>query len=520
MSVPLDLAFEPATAHAVIRPEPIAFISYPYEWSFGQLRDAAFLTLDAQAQAMEAGFTLRDASAYNVQFQDGRPVLIDTLSFQRAEPEAPWAAYRQFCEHFLAPLALIAHRDPRCRLMLRANLDGIPLDLAARLLPGRTRFNLGLGPHIHAHARAQRQYADQPDVDRRFDGPHEPAQAGGPARQPAAHDRRTALGADRHRVGGLRRPHQLQRRRPRSAKDDLVRGMLESAGGSVVWDLGANTGRFSRIAASLGRRVVAWDIDPAATEIHYRTVRREATTTILPLLGDIAQPSPALGWALAERTSMLDRADADVVLALALVHHLAIGRNVPLDRIADLFARLGTEPRRRIRPARGRDGQATAREPRGRLRRLQRGWLPGGVRAPVRHPGRTAAIEGTSRTLFRMRATSLMRLPPIYPVAIAVGYVLAVFASGASPSTDLVRPLVVAIRRRVADPGASPRSCSATVTVGALVAAVVIAAVPALPFVFVALAALLAFLDHPGSGSPGPAVAWPGPRPGDRRPAS
>ena len=120
------------------------------------MRDAALLTLEAQTHASEMGFTLRDASAYNVQFQRGRPILIDTLSFQRAEPGAPWIAYRQFCEHFLAPLALMAYRDVRLRLMLRANLDGIPLDLAARLLPGRTRFNLGLGAHIHAHARAQR----------------------------------------------------------------------------------------------------------------------------------------------------------------------------------------------------------------------------------------------------------------------------------------------------------------------------------------------------------------------------
>ena len=339
--VPLDSAFEPRTAHAVLRPHPIDFISYPYEWSFGQMRDAALLTLDAQTQASEAGFTLRDASAYNVQFQGGRPILIDTLSFQRAEAEAPWSAYRQFCEHFLAPLALIAHRDARCRLMLRANLDGIPLDLAARLLPGRTRLNLGLGPHIHAHARAQRHYAHRPDAAASTSSVRM-----SPLKQAALVDslRRTIEGLRWEPTGtewADYADNTSYSAEAADAKDAIVREMLEAAGGSVVWDVGANTGRFSRIAASLGRRVIAWDIDPAATETHYRTVRREGVTTVLPLLADIAQPSPALGWALAERRSMLDRADADVVLALALVHHLAIGRNVPLSHMAEVFARLG-----------------------------------------------------------------------------------------------------------------------------------------------------------------------------------
>jgi hypothetical protein len=85
---------------------------------------------------------------------------------------------------------------------------------------------------------------------------------------------------------------------------------------------------------------VAWDVDPAATELHYRRVREDGTTSILPLVLDLGNPSPALGWAGEERRSLEDRSDADVILALALVHHLAIGRNLPLERIADYFARL------------------------------------------------------------------------------------------------------------------------------------------------------------------------------------
>ncbi len=338
---PIDAAAAPATAHAVIRPERIDFISYPYEWSFGMLRDAALLTLDAQALAYEQGFTLRDATAYNVQFRRGRPVLIDTLSFERAEEGAPWIAYRQFCEHFLAPLALMANRDVRLGLMLRDFIDGIPLDLAARLLPGRTRWNLGLGPHIHAHARAQARFADRGD-------------------EAAAATKRTTVSPLKQRalIDSLQRTIRKLEWTPEGTewadyaentsygddatvvKDDLVRRFLDAAGGDVVWDIGANTGRFSRIAADLGRRVVAWDVDPAATERHYRLIRRDGTESIVPLVLDLANPSPGLGWGGEERRTLEERSNADVVLALALIHHLAIGRNVPLERVAGYFARL------------------------------------------------------------------------------------------------------------------------------------------------------------------------------------
>jgi hypothetical protein len=160
----IDLA-EAATpsARAVIRPDPVEFISYPYEWTFGELKDAALLTLDAQLEALDAGWTLKDASAYNVQFRDARPIMIDSLSFEPYVEGEPWVAYRQFCEHFLAPLALVSRRDVRLTRLLRADPDGVPLDLAARLLPGRTRLNIGLLSHIHLHAGAQRRYAENED---------------------------------------------------------------------------------------------------------------------------------------------------------------------------------------------------------------------------------------------------------------------------------------------------------------------------------------------------------------------
>jgi SAM-dependent methyltransferase len=334
-----SLAADPERALAVLRPEPVDFVSYPYEWTFGQLKDAALLTLDLQEDAERAGFTLRDASAYNVQFHRGRPILIDSLSVERLDPAEPWSAYRQFCQHFVAPLALMARRDVRLGLMLRDHLDGIPLDLASTLLPARTRLSVGLASHVHLHARAQRRFARAGSPSRRTAGM-------GPTRRAALLDslRRTVDGV-RWSPGGTewadydhQSPYSDESAR---AKEATVEAMLRDAGGSVAWDLGANVGRFSAIAAGLGRRVMAWDADAAASDLHYRRLKADRATNVLPLVQDLVNPSPGLGWAGAERAAFVDRSDADVVLALALVHHLAIANNVPLEAIASLLARLG-----------------------------------------------------------------------------------------------------------------------------------------------------------------------------------
>src|SRR5258708_16283925 len=141
-------------AYRVLRPERIPFISYPYEWCFSQLQDAALATLQAQTAALKHGMSLKDASAYNIQFRDGKPVLIDTLSFERYTEGFPWTAYRQFCQHFLAPLALMSHTDVRLSQLLRTNIDGVPLDLASRLLPFWTKLDPFLLAHIHLHSKA------------------------------------------------------------------------------------------------------------------------------------------------------------------------------------------------------------------------------------------------------------------------------------------------------------------------------------------------------------------------------
>jgi len=327
-------------ASAVIRPERIPFVSYPYEWSFGQLQDAAKLTLEIQERALAKGFTLRDSSAYNVQFQNGKPVLIDTLSLEPLQEGRPWDAYKQFCEQFLLPLTLMSTRDVRYGTLLRSYLDGIPLDLGSRLLPRRTWASPSILIHIHLHAWAQGRYAGS---------------AVGSAAKGRSMSRKALLTLVRSLGDAVRRlswrpagtewadyvvDNNYSETAARS-KREMVVSHLRASGARTVWDLGANTGEYSRAAREVAPLVVSFDMDPAAVERNYRRVRDEREAGILPLLQDLTNPSPGQGWGGGERLSLEERGPADALLALALIHHLAIGHNLPLDRIASYLARLG-----------------------------------------------------------------------------------------------------------------------------------------------------------------------------------
>jgi hypothetical protein len=328
-----------AEAIAVLRPERIKTISYPYEWCFGQLKDAALCTLEIQKRALARGMSLKDASAYNIQFAKGKPIFIDTLSFERYEEGKPWIAYRQFCSHFLAPLALMAHVDIRLQALLKTYLDGVPLDLASALLPGKTKFSPGLAMHLHMHAKAQAS-----------------GSKGGEAKTPQI-SKTAQLGIVDSLESAIRKlewtpdgtvwanyyQETNYSESSFSEKHKIVSSMLGLVEGSskTCWDLGANSGEFSRLAIRQGFETVAFDFDPAAVEKAYRDVKQIGETQLLPLLQDLTNPSPSLGWSGRERDSLAMRGPADVLLALALVHHLAIGNNVPLKMIAQSFAELG-----------------------------------------------------------------------------------------------------------------------------------------------------------------------------------
>jgi len=324
-------------AYMVIQPRELPFISYPCEWSFSQLKDAALLTIKIQKIALEHGLSLKDASATNIQFLNGKPLLIDTLSFEKYVAGRPWVAYRQFCQHFLAPLSVMARRDVRLGQLSRIFLDGIPLDLASRLLPFSTRFRFSILSHVHLHARAQRHYQDKPRKTAR--------------RALSRFSFLALIDSLESAITGLNwQPresawagyYEHTNYSPAAAegKRKCVDDFLQLTNPRLVWDIGANTGLFSRLATDRHIPTISLDIDPAAVDMNYRQGRRENNAFLLPLLGDITNPSPGSGWENNERMSLLERGPADAILALALVHHLAIANNLPLARIASLFSRL------------------------------------------------------------------------------------------------------------------------------------------------------------------------------------
>ncbi len=326
------------SAYKVIQPERVPFISYPYEWSFGQLKDAALVTLSIQRRALKVGMSLKDASAYNIQFVRGKPTLIDTLSFEIYKEGQPWVAYRQFCQHFLAPLALMALKDVRLNQLMRVYIDGVPLDLASELLPSKTRFNFGLLTNIHLHAGAQKKYS----------GAEVKSRAGTMSKQAMTgliDSLDSAIRKLDWKPGGTEWGNYYDITNYSDAafehKKQLVGEWSARMKPTLVWDLGANNGVFSRVADDTGACVVSSDIDPTAVEQNYRQVKSAKEENLLPLLLDLTNPSPSIGWANEERDSFGGRGPADMVLALALIHHLAISNNVPLPQVADFFAKTG-----------------------------------------------------------------------------------------------------------------------------------------------------------------------------------
>jgi SAM-dependent methyltransferase len=335
---------EPAAA--ILRHERIPFVSYPYEWTFGMLRDAALLQLDLLARALEDGLILKDSSPYNVQWRGAQPVFIDVGSFERLRPGEPWVGYRQFCMLFLYPLMLTAFRGVPFQPWLRGSLEGIAPADAARLLARRDRLRRGVMTNVVLHARLERRYAAVQGraVKRELRG------AGFGAELVKANVRKmrrlverlswapdttawTQYGDDDGYAAA-----------DREAKAAFVRAAAARRPRRLVWDLGANDGDYARIAADAGcAHVVAMDADHPTVELLYRALRGEDERRIVPLVVDVCDPSPGLGWRGRERAPLLDRGHPDLVLCLALVHHLAITRNVPLSDVVDWLHGLGGE---------------------------------------------------------------------------------------------------------------------------------------------------------------------------------
>ena len=328
-------------AHRVIQPELVPFISYPYEWCFSQLRDAALTTLKIQKISLSYGMTLKDSSAFNIQFINGNPIFIDTLSFEKYIEGEPWIAYRQFCQHFLAPLALMSYTDVRLSQLSRIFIDGNPLDLAVKLLPLRSRLNPSLLVHLHLHAKSQSHYADKPVAmetikKKRF--VH--TSFLGLLANLESCIKKMAWSPKNDVWANYYADIEHYGENSFNAKKLIISDFLEVLKPHTVWDLGANTGLFSRIASDKGIATISFEIDPACVEINYRTAKRNAEKSILPLVMDLTNPTSGIGWNNQERMSLVERGPADTVLALALIHHLCISNNVPLGDLAGFLSKI------------------------------------------------------------------------------------------------------------------------------------------------------------------------------------
>ena len=322
----------------IIQPSYINTISYPFEWSFTMLKDAALLTLKIQKIALKHQLSLKDASAYNIQFIGAQPILIDTLSFESYPKDKPWVAYGQFCRHFLAPLLLMSYNDVRSSQMLRTYIDGIPLDLANSILPNKAKLKFSVLMHISLHSKIQAKHAD----DRKVSNKKLPMQ--------------NLLGV----IDSLERL--IKKLEPKNSNTEWMdyynnTNYSESAAKNKekliasfakaipklksVLDLGGNDGHYSSAFAANKIQTICADIDPFAVEYNYLRNKNQKNTNMTPLLIDLTNPGGAIGWANTERTDVTKRLRSDLTMALALIHHLAISNNLPFGYIAEYFSKFG-----------------------------------------------------------------------------------------------------------------------------------------------------------------------------------
>lgn len=330
----------------LLKHEAIPFVSYPFEWPFGMLQDAALLHLDLLADALKEDFTFKDGTAYNVQWKGVQPVFIDIVSFERFVAGQPWAGYRQFCQTFLYPLLLQSYKNIAFHPWLRGRLEGIsPLE-CWNLMSFRDFFRRGIPSHVFLHAWLQSHHTlDAPDT--------------GQALSAAGFGKDLIHG----NVQGLKRLVRGLRWSPaesawsqygeansyspadRQKKENFVRSTVHSRRWRLVWDVGCNTGIYSRIAAENSDYVIAIDADHLAVERLYQALKVEPDPTrapILPLVNNLLDLSGGVGWRGIERKALIDRGRPELTLCLALVHHLVIGHGVPLRDLLNWFADLQT----------------------------------------------------------------------------------------------------------------------------------------------------------------------------------
>lgn len=316
----------------IVEHPALPFVSYPYEWPFALMKRAALLHIDLHLDLLEQGFSLVDGSAYNVQFTGTRPVFIDTLSIVPYANGDPWLGYQQFCTQFLNPLLVTSYLGIGYHAWFRGALEGIPVQDAARILPWRSWPSWGVLSHVMLHASLLSRVSRQKHRDVNRSGTRGPSRLGmvGLLRGLRRIIRR--LGPKGH-TGTRWSDYETNNSYgdpEADTKRRFVAEFVEQAQPAMLWDFGCNTGAFSELSLKNGaKRAIGFDFDLGALE---RAVSRAdaGKLDLLPLHLDATNPSPRQGWRQMERAGLVERTNAQGLLALAFLHHLVIGKNIPL----------------------------------------------------------------------------------------------------------------------------------------------------------------------------------------------
>lgn len=334
----LTAVFPEIDTRGVLQHERIPVVSYPYEWSFGMLKDAALLHLNLLNNAISDNFMIKDATAYNVQWQGARPVFIDIPSFEPLEQGKPWAGYRQFCQMFLYPLMLMAYKNIPFHAWMRGSIQGIEPQAMAPLFSVLDYVKPGVLPHVILHAKLQQQYAT-PDKQQQLVN--------------SLQNEQYAKALIVNNVKGLTQliekltwqqsvstwsayaANNSYTSEESQDKIKFIETAISNRRWQTTWDIGCNTGTFSKLASKYSDTVLALDADHLSVEHLYQHLKASEYKNILPMVMNLADPSPALGWQGLERKSLPQRSQPELILALALIHHMVISHNIPVRDFID-----------------------------------------------------------------------------------------------------------------------------------------------------------------------------------------
>jgi hypothetical protein len=323
--------------YKTLLPEQLSFISYPYEWSFDELKDAALLTLRIQKIAVKQGMILKDATSFNVQFHEGQPVFIDTLSFEKYDESKPWIAYRQFCECFLFPLLIEHYLKIDVQKLLSVYLEGIPAKTAAKLLPLKSRFNMSVWLHVILQS-SMGNNPTGPGNSRTIVFSKEKLLRLIESLQSAIKD--LHVNTSIQSTWNNYYDQTILSQNYLAEKEKIFRSFINGITDGRLLDVGCNDGYFSKILSEKSAQVIAVDFDSQCVNKLYLAIKDKSAKGILPFCIDLTNPSAAVGFNHSERQSFAERAKADTVTALALIHHLVLSKNVPLPEVAKMLSDL------------------------------------------------------------------------------------------------------------------------------------------------------------------------------------